>query len=64
MASFPEGRIKKGPASLVGGIAVGVCVLALWLAIEHQLGIDGVGPSILGALVAAGIAAWIRVADL
>ena len=64
MATFPDGRIKKGRASLVGGVAVGVCVLALWLGIEHELGVDGVGMSVLGAVVAAGIAGWIRVADL
>ncbi len=64
MATFPDGRIKKGRASLVGGVAVGVCVLALWLGIEHELGVDGVGTSVLGAVVAAGIAGWIRVADL
>ena len=64
MATFPDGRIKKGRASLVGGVAVGVCVLALWLGIGHELGVDGVGASVLGAVVAAGIAGWIRVADL
>jgi len=63
-ASFPAGKIKRGRASLIGGAAVGVCVLALWLGIEHELGVDGVGPSVLGVLVAIGVGGWIRVADL
>jgi hypothetical protein len=57
-------RIKQGKASLVGGIAVGVVSLVLWVAIAHELGADGVAIVIAGVVVAAGIAAWIRLADL
>jgi hypothetical protein len=57
-------RVKTGKASLIGGIAVGVAVLVLWAAIAHELGSDNVPVLIAGVLVAAGIAAWIRVADL
>jgi hypothetical protein len=57
-------RIKQGKSSLVGGIAVGIAVLVLWTAIAHELTADGLVTVAVGVLVAAGIAAWIRVADL
>lgn len=57
-------RIKQGKASLIGGIAVGVAVLVLWWAIAHELAADGVFTLVIGALVAACIATWIRLADL
>jgi len=57
-------RIKQGKASLVGGIAVGFAVLVLWTGIAHELAADTVPILIIGLLVAAGIATWIRVADL
>jgi len=57
-------RIKQGKASLVGGIAVGLGVLVLWTAIAHELAVDGVAMIAAGVLVAAGIAVWIRAADL
>lgn len=57
-------RIKQGKASLVGGIAVGIAVLVLWVAVGHELAADGVATIMVGVVVAAGIAAWIRLADL
>ncbi len=57
-------RIKQGKASLIGGVAVGVAALVLWTAIAHELAADSVPVLVVGVLVAAGIAAWIRVADL
>jgi hypothetical protein len=57
-------RIKQGKASLIGGIAVGVAVFVLWAAIAHELAGDSVPVLGAGVLVAAGIATWIRVADL
>ena len=57
-------RIKQGKASLVGGIAVGIAVLVLWAAIAHELAADGVVTLAIGVLVAAGVATWIRLADL
>ena len=59
-----NGRIKQGKASLIGGIAVGFAVLVLWTAIAHELAVDGVVTIVIGFLVAAAIAAWIRLADL
>lgn len=57
-------RIKQGKASLIGGIAVGVAVFVLWTAITHELAFDNLPVLIIGALIAAGIASWIRLADL
>ena len=49
---------------VVGGIAVGVAVLVLWTAVAHELAADSIAIVGVGVLVAAGIATWIRVADL
>ena len=57
-------RIKQGKASLVGGIAVGIAVLVLWTAIAHELSTATAPVILAGIVVAAGIATWIRVADL
>lgn len=57
-------RIKQGKASLIGGIAVGIAVLVLWTALAHELAVDSIPIIVAGLLVAAGIATWIRVADL
>jgi len=57
-------RIKQGKASLIGGLAVGIASFVLWTAIAHELAVDSVPAIVAGALVAAGIATWIRVADL
>ncbi len=61
---MPQATIKRGRASLVGGLAVGVCVLALWLGVIHEVGAFTPATAGLGAVVAACVAAWIRVADL
>jgi hypothetical protein len=57
-------RIKQGKASLIGGVAVGIAVLVLWVAIAHELAADGVVAMAAGVLVASGVAVWIRLADL
>jgi lipopolysaccharide export LptBFGC system permease protein LptF len=57
-------RIKQGKSSLVGGIAVGIAALVLWTAIAHELAADNIPTIIVGMLVAGGIGAWIRIADL
>ena len=57
-------RIKQGKASLIGGFAVGIAVLLLWVAIAHELAADGVVAMAAGVLVASGVAVWIRLADL
>ncbi|MBW8269640.1 hypothetical protein [Caldovatus aquaticus] len=59
-----RGEIKTSRVSLAGGIAVAVAVMALWVALARDLGADGAGPVALGALVAAGIGAWIWKAEL
>ena len=64
MAAQLQGEIKKGRASLIGGIAVGIAVLALWTAISRDLGITSAATIIAGLVVAAAVAAWIRIADL
>ena len=62
--SGPAGKLKRGRASLIGGLATGTCVLALWLGFEVEFG--GVSPlaTAIGVLLAASVAAWVRVADL
>ena len=57
-------RIKPGRASLIGGIAVALAGFVLWTAITRELGFSGPLCLGLGALVAAGAGAWIRLADL
>jgi hypothetical protein len=59
-----QGEIKKGRASLIGGIAVGVGVMGLWWVGARDLGYAGLAPLIPGAILATAIAAWIRIADL
>ena len=60
----PQGKIKTGKASLVGGIAVAIAAFALWTVITRELGVDGAAWMIAGLVVSAGIGAWIRIADL
>lgn len=57
-------RIKTGKASLIGGIAVGIASLAIWVGVTRELGFSGVLVVALGVLVSVGVATWIRVADL
>jgi hypothetical protein len=60
----PRTRIKTGKASLIGGIAVGIASFVLWAAVTRQLGFAGPLVLGLGLVVSAGVATWIRVADL
>ncbi|HET6238825.1 MAG TPA: hypothetical protein VFE41_28285 [Acetobacteraceae bacterium] len=64
MAAPLQGEIKRGRASLIGGIAVGIGVFALWVALARDLGAGGVGTIAAGFVVAVGVAGWIRIADL
>jgi hypothetical protein len=59
-----QGELKKGRSSLIGGIAVGIAVLALWGAIARDTGMGSTATMIAGLLVAVAAAAWIRMADL
>jgi hypothetical protein len=60
----PRATVKSGPASLIGGIAVAVASFVLWACVTHELGADTIPILALGVLLAAGIGAWIRLADL
>jgi len=53
--------LKRSVASLIGGIAIGIFVLVLWLLL---FGTGTVPLIVLGALVAIGLGTWIRLADL
>lgn len=64
MAQPLPGATKKGRASLVGGIAVGLAVLAIWTLLARDLGAGTALVIGFGAVVAALVAVWIRVADL
>ncbi len=64
MAAQLQGKIKPGRASLIGGIAVGVGVFGLWVALARDVGAGGTGTIVAGFVVAAAIGAWIRIADL
>lgn len=58
------GELKKGRASLIGGIAVGAGVFGLWVLLARDLGAAGTGSIVAGLVVATLVGAWIRVADL
>jgi len=60
----PRARIKTGKASLIGGIAVGIAGFVLWTVVARELGAATVPWMMAGAVVSAGIGAWIRIADL
>jgi len=64
MATRLQGKIKPGRASLIGGIAVGITVFVLWVALARDLGVVSAWPVVAGLVVASGIAAWICIADL
>lgn len=59
-----QARIKTGKASLIGGIVVGLATFVLWVAIADDAGAATPAWIAAGAVVAAGIGTWIRVADL
>jgi hypothetical protein len=64
VAARLQGELKRGRASLIGGIAVGVGVFALWVALARDLDAGGSGAIVAGAVVAVAVAGWIRIADL
>jgi hypothetical protein len=53
--------LKRSTASLIGGIAVGIFVLALWLLLAGDLGPAAVGSGVVAATL---VGAWVRLADL
>jgi hypothetical protein len=58
------GRIKRGRASLIGGIAVGIAVLALWTVIALDLHLASDRVMFAGGAVSALVGLWIWKADL
>jgi len=56
-----EARVKRSMPSLVGGIFTAIVVFALWLLL---FGTTSAVTTALGGLVALGLGAWIRLADL
>lgn len=58
---MPKTDIKRSPASLIGGILIAVVIFVLWVLIFWE-------PSALeivaGALVAAVVGVWTRLANL
>jgi hypothetical protein len=64
IAPLDGGQIKKSRASLIGGAAVAIGVLALWVAILRDIGAMGAGSLAAGAAVAALVGLWIWKADL
>lgn len=62
--SAPRGHVTSGRASLIGGLAVSVATIVLWLFATAELGFHG--PVNLGAgiLVALAAGTWTRLADL
>ena len=63
-APLDGGAIKTSRASLIGGIAVAIAVMALWTAIARELQADGPGVIVAGGAVAALVGLWIWKADL
>jgi multisubunit Na+/H+ antiporter MnhE subunit len=53
--------LKRSVASLVGGIAVAVGVLLLWLLISGSLEPASIA---VGLVLATAVGAWVRLADL
>jgi hypothetical protein len=62
MAEAPrEISVKRALPSLIGGIFTAIVTFVLWLLL---FGTASIGLIVLGALVAIGLGAWIRLADL
>ena len=56
-----EARVKRSIPSLIGGIFTAIVVFVLWLLLFGTANAAMIG---LGAVVAIGLGAWIRLADL
>jgi hypothetical protein len=59
--AMAEAHVKRGLPSLIGGIFTAIVAFVLWLLL---FGTSSVAMVALGALVAIGLGAWIRLADL
>jgi hypothetical protein len=56
-----DAHVKRALPSLIGGIFTAIVAFVLWLLL---FGAASYGLITLGALVAIGLGAWIRLADL
>ena len=54
-------RLKRSMASLVGGVAVAIGVLLLWLLLAGSLQPASIA---VGLVLAIAVGAWVRLADL
>ena len=61
MTGMAEAHVKRALPSLIGGIFTAIVAFVLWLLL---FGAGSVPLIVLGALVAIGLGAWIRLADL
>jgi len=57
----PPARLKRSIASLIGGVACGLCTGALYLLLAEQITVATVG---VGIAIGAGLGTWVRLADL
>jgi hypothetical protein len=61
VTGMAEVHVKRALPSLIGGIFTAIVAFVLWLLL---FGTGSVPLIALGALVATGLGAWIRLADL
>jgi hypothetical protein len=54
-------RLKRSAASLVGGVACGVCGFALYLLLAGEASPANIA---VGLAIGAALGAWVRLADL
>jgi hypothetical protein len=61
VTAVAEAHVKRALPSLIGGIFTAIVAFVLWLLL---FGTASYGLITLGALIAIGLGAWIRLADL
>lgn len=59
--NLPQAHLKRSMPSLIGGIFSGIVGFVLWLLL---FGTGSIAMVFLGAVVAAALGTWIRLADL
>jgi hypothetical protein len=61
VTGMAEAHVKRALPSLIGGIFTAIVAFVLWLLL---FGTGSIPLVALGALIAIGLGAWIRLADL
>jgi hypothetical protein len=61
VTAVAEAHVKRALPSLIGGIFTAIVAFVLWLLL---FGTASYGLITLGAVIAIGLGAWIRLADL